>query len=131
MSDEWAEEIGLTSDEARFIRNAEPGNRELGYSTALLRVSDKGTYPLKVKMDFEENPREAVVTEFDPSEHGEDFYSYLLEHDDICEWRFAPTTDSEVATDTEITATGINTAEGAVEQSQGPQRTNVSATGDD
>ncbi|MFC6906995.1 VirB4 family type IV secretion system protein [Halalkalicoccus tibetensis] len=131
MSDEWAEEIGLTSDEARFIRNAEPGNRELGYSTALLRVSDKGTYPLKVKMDFEENPREAVVTEFDPSEHGEDFYSYLLEHDDICEWRFAPTVDSEAAADTEITATGTNTAEDAVEQNQGPQRTDVSAMGDD
>ncbi len=130
MSDEWAEEIGLTSDEARFIRNAEPGNRELGYSTALLRVSDKGTYPLKVKMDFEENPREAVVTEFDPSEHGEDFYSYLLEHDDICEWRFAPTADGEVVTDTAITATGTNTSGDAVEQNQGLQRIN-SATGDD
>ncbi|WP_245998674.1 VirB4 family type IV secretion system protein [Halalkalicoccus subterraneus] len=131
MSDEWAEEIGLTSNEARFIRNAEPGNRELGYSTALLRVSDKGTYPLKVKMDFEENPREAVVTEFDPSEHGEDFYSYLLEHDDICEWRFAPTTDGEIATDTEITAMRTNTAGDSDEQNQGPQRPDASATGDD
>ena len=134
MSNEWAEEIGLTADEAAFIRNAEPGNRELGYSTALLRVADKGTYPLKVKMDFAENPREAIVTEFDPSEHGEDFYSYLLEHDELCEWRFAPPSGGEVVTETQISATGPGYDDGSnAEENQGPQVADIDlgATGDD
>ena len=96
MTEEWAEQIDLTGDEAEFIRNAEPGDPELGYSTALLWVDDKGTYPLKVKMDIDENPRETVVTEYDPSEHGEDFYSYLLDHDDECEWRFTPPKGADV-----------------------------------
>ena len=90
MTDDWAGEIGMTGDEAEFVRNAEPGNRELGYSTALLQVADKGTYPLKVKMDFDENPREAVMTDFDPSKHGEDLYAYLLDYNNICDWRFVP-----------------------------------------
>lgn len=131
MNEEWADEIGLTKDEAEFIQNAEPGNRELGYSTALLRVSDKGTYPLKVKMDFDENPREAVVTEYDPSEHGEDFYSYLAKHDGVCEWRFTPANDMDVIRQTEVKARGAQGGAEVAEQSHGPDVSTISATGDD
>lgn len=90
ITPEWREEIDMTDDEAKFVKEAERGNAKLGYSTALLRVEDKGSYPLKVKLDTEENPRETVFTEYDPGDHGEDFLAFCKEYNHIANWRFMP-----------------------------------------
>ncbi|SEP19702.1 hypothetical protein SAMN04487948_12046 [Halogranum amylolyticum] len=48
LSEENCAKLGLTSREAEFIRNAKPGDRDRGYSHALVSVEDEGTYPVKV-----------------------------------------------------------------------------------
>ena len=94
LNTEWYESLSLTNEEGQFISDAMPGNAERGFSTALLWVKDQGSFPLKVKMDRiggnPENPREAIFVDYDRASHGPDMLEYLLEHNDVCDWRFAP-----------------------------------------
>lgn len=48
MSDEIANILDLTPQERRHIRNAQAGDKEKGYSEALIGVEDKGYYPIQV-----------------------------------------------------------------------------------
>lgn len=90
ITDEWLKPLGLSRDEADFIEDCEPGDPSLGFATTLLDVRDQGSYPLKIKMDrSEENPREAIFADYDPSDHGTDMLRYLLKNDDVANWRFA------------------------------------------
>lgn len=92
----WSKKLGLSREETKFVNEARVGE-------CLLRVQGVGTYPLEIILDIEENPRETVIAEYDPSKHGENFLAYLEQHRDICEWSFAPV-DIEGAPDAEIGA---------------------------
>jgi hypothetical protein len=89
MNEQWGERLGLSKDEADLIDNLQKGNLADGFSEVLLRVDDEGCYPGRVRMDHDQNPREAVALMYDPSEHGEDYASYLQQYDDVCGWRWS------------------------------------------
>ncbi len=93
MGYKWGKKLGLSKEETTFINDAQIGEM-------LLRIDTVGTYPVEVVMDIRENPRETVITEYDPNKHGEDFLAYLEQHRDACEWSFAPVdvTDAPPAT---------------------------------
>ena len=56
LDDAIAEKIGLTREQRQYIRRADAGNDALGYSQALVRVEEHGTYPLHVVADaFEDH----------------------------------------------------------------------------
>lgn len=98
ITPEWLDDLDLTQDEADFIGECEPGDAHLGYSTALLWVKDKGTYPLQVTMERfgadAENPKEAVFIDHDIEDYGPDLLNYLNE-DENTEWRFTPSQPKE------------------------------------
>jgi hypothetical protein len=88
MNDDWAEAFDLTDAQQTYIKDAEPGERHVGYSEALLQVDREGSFPLRVEMDEDVNPREFAAYRYDPQEHGEDMAAYLRHHDDVCNWRW-------------------------------------------
>jgi len=51
LDDETAEKIGLTREQRQYVRQADAGKEDLGYSQALVRVAEHGTYPLHVVAD--------------------------------------------------------------------------------
>ncbi len=51
LDDETADKIGLTREQRQYIRGADAGKEDLGYSQALVRVEEHGTYPLHVVAD--------------------------------------------------------------------------------
>ncbi len=51
LDDETAEKIGLTEEQRRYVRSADAGKEDLGYSQSLVRVEEHGTYPLHVVAD--------------------------------------------------------------------------------
>ncbi|MCD2205077.1 VirB4 family type IV secretion system protein [Halobacterium sp. KA-6] len=56
LDDDIADKIGLTREQRQYIRRADAGNDALGYSQALVRVEEHGTYPLHVAADaFEDH----------------------------------------------------------------------------
>ncbi len=55
LTEEITRLLDMTPQEANFVRNAQPGDPELGYSEALLGVEDKGYVPCRVMASgFEE-----------------------------------------------------------------------------
>jgi hypothetical protein len=89
MNEQWGKRLGLSKDGADLIDNLQKGNLADGFSEVLLRIDDEGCYPGRVRMDHDQNPREAVALMYDPSEHGEDYASYLQQYDDVCGWRWS------------------------------------------
>ncbi len=79
----WGKKLGLSREETKFVNDAQIGE-------VLFRVENVGTYPVEVVMDIRENPRETVITEYDPNTHGTNFLAYLEQHRDICDWEFPP-----------------------------------------
>ncbi|WP_408960796.1 VirB4 family type IV secretion system protein [Natrinema sp. 74] len=51
LDDETADKIGLTEEQRRYVRRADAGKEDLGYSQSLVRVEEHGTYPLHVVAD--------------------------------------------------------------------------------
>ena len=51
LDDRTADKIGLTEEQRRYVRGADAGNEDLGYSQALVRVEEHGTYPLHIVAD--------------------------------------------------------------------------------
>ncbi|SEQ01207.1 VirB4 family type IV secretion system protein [Natrinema salaciae] len=51
LDEETADKIGLTREQRQFVRGADAGKEELGYSQGLVRVEEHGTYPLHVVAD--------------------------------------------------------------------------------
>ena len=49
LTDEHAEQLGITARQAKFVRDATPGDRARGYSHSLLSVDDLGTAPVRVE----------------------------------------------------------------------------------
>jgi hypothetical protein len=88
MNAEWAAELGLSDAEMQYIREAEPGDKEIGYAQALLRIDKEGCFPIKVEMSNDLNPREFALIQYDPSTHGEDLEAYLRAQDARCDWRW-------------------------------------------
>jgi hypothetical protein len=88
MGPEWADDLGLSTEETEIISELQKGNAAEGYSEALVHVDDEGCFPVRVVMDREQNPRETTALMYDPSKHGEDYEEYLREHDDVCNWRW-------------------------------------------
>ncbi|MFC4989108.1 VirB4 family type IV secretion system protein [Saliphagus infecundisoli] len=86
MDDTWAERFDLTDSEKEYIQGATPGKEEYGFSEALLKVDQKGCYPLRVEMGDHHNPCEFAFVQYDPSNHGENMASFLREQTD--EWRW-------------------------------------------
>ncbi|MDF9748469.1 VirB4 family type IV secretion system protein [Natrinema salsiterrestre] len=64
LGDETADKIGLTEEQRRYVRRADAGKEDLGYSQSLVRVEEHGTYPLHlVADDFEKR-----VINYDPED---------------------------------------------------------------
>ena len=64
LDDETADKIGLTREQRQYVRGADAGKEELGYSEALVRVEEQGTYPVQVIADeFEKR-----VIEYEPDD---------------------------------------------------------------
>lgn len=60
LTDEIVRLLGMTPQEANFVRQAQPGESDVGYSEALIGVEDKGYVPTRVMASgFEED----VITE--------------------------------------------------------------------
>jgi hypothetical protein len=89
MNEEWAGELGLSEREMDYIQTAKPGNEERGYSEALLKVDEKGCYPLHIEMSDDLNPREFALLRYDQSNHPNDLGEYLERFDDSCAWSWA------------------------------------------
>ncbi|WP_049998853.1 helix-hairpin-helix domain-containing protein [Halococcus sediminicola] len=89
MNSTWGKAFDLSEAEQKFIKDAEPGEREIGYAEALLQIDREGCFPLRVEMDEDVNPREFALYRYDPQKHGEDMAAYLRHHDDVCNWRWA------------------------------------------
>jgi hypothetical protein len=51
LDDETADKIGLTREQRTYVRGADAGKEDLGYSQALVRVEEHGTSPLHVVAD--------------------------------------------------------------------------------
>ncbi|MFB1066247.1 VirB4 family type IV secretion system protein [Natrinema sp. H-ect4] len=51
LDDKTADKIGLTEEQRRYVRRADAGKEDLGYSQSLVRVEEHGTYPLHVVAD--------------------------------------------------------------------------------
>ncbi|WP_135855000.1 VirB4 family type IV secretion system protein [Halorussus salinus] len=51
LDDEIAEKIGLTREQRKYVRHADAGKDDLGYSQALVHVEEHGTYPLHIVAD--------------------------------------------------------------------------------
>lgn len=49
LTDEHAEMLGISERQAKFVRDATPGDRVRGYSHSLLSVDDLGTAPVRVE----------------------------------------------------------------------------------
>jgi len=89
MNEDWAGELGLTGPEMNYVKEADPGNEERGYSQALLKVNQKGCFPLKVEMSEDMNPREFALLRYDQSKHPNDLAEYLRRFDESCAWSWA------------------------------------------
>ncbi|MGQ3414459.1 VirB4 family type IV secretion system protein [Natrinema sp. LN54] len=64
LDDRTADKIGLTKEQRQYVRGADAGKADLGYSQALVRVEEHGTYPLHVVADeFEKR-----VIDYDPAD---------------------------------------------------------------
>ncbi|QCS44646.1 VirB4 family type IV secretion system protein [Natrinema versiforme] len=51
LDDRTADKIGLTKEQRQYIRGADAGKADLGYSQSLVRVEEHGTYPVHVVAD--------------------------------------------------------------------------------
>ncbi|WP_137290878.1 VirB4 family type IV secretion system protein [Natronorubrum halophilum] len=51
LDDNTADKIGLTTEQRQYVRGADAGKEDLGYSQSLVRVEEHGTYPLHVVAD--------------------------------------------------------------------------------
>ncbi|WP_226043278.1 conjugal transfer protein [Natrinema sp. DC36] len=51
LDDGTADKIGLTEEQRWYVRRADAGKEDLGYSQSLVRVEEHGTYPLHVVAD--------------------------------------------------------------------------------
>ncbi|WP_276256480.1 VirB4 family type IV secretion system protein [Halomontanus rarus] len=68
LDDEIADKIGLTREQRQYVRNADAGKEDLGYSQSLVHVEEHGTYPLHViadefekrVIDYEPDDREFI-----------------------------------------------------------------------
>jgi hypothetical protein len=89
MNEQWAGELGLNEREMKYVQEAKPGNEERGYSEALLKVDEKGCYPLHIEMSDDLNPREFALLRYDQSNHPNDLREYLERFDDSCAWSWA------------------------------------------
>ncbi|MFD1648041.1 VirB4 family type IV secretion system protein [Haloarchaeobius litoreus] len=64
LDDETADKIGLTREQRQYIRSADAGKDELGYSESLVRIEEHGTYPVHVVADaFEQR-----VIDYEPED---------------------------------------------------------------
>jgi len=64
LDDETADKIGLTREQRQYVRGADAGKEDLGYSQALVRVEEHGTYPLHIVAD----PFEKRVIDYEPAD---------------------------------------------------------------
>ncbi|WP_254533959.1 VirB4 family type IV secretion system protein [Natrinema gelatinilyticum] len=64
LDDGTADKIGLTEEQRRYVRSADAGKEDLGYSQSLVRVEEHGTYPLHVIAD----EFETRVIEYEPAD---------------------------------------------------------------
>ncbi|ELZ88834.1 conjugation protein [Haloferax elongans ATCC BAA-1513] len=64
LSDEIADKVGLSSEQRDYVRRADSGEEERGYSQALVHVEEHGTYPLHIEADeFEKR-----IIEYEPDD---------------------------------------------------------------
>jgi len=64
VDEDVADRVGMNDIQARFVRNATPGDEETGYSEAAFQVADDGWYPVHVRaMDTE-----AAIVDLDPTD---------------------------------------------------------------
>lgn len=69
LSDEIVDMLEMNDSQVEFVRNAQPGDPEVGYSEALIYVDEHGFMPVRiVASEFEES-----IINFDPSEHDEGY----------------------------------------------------------
>lgn len=80
MNDERGGEIGLSEQAVNYIQDADPGEAGKGWSDALLDIDQKGSYPLRVVMTDEMNPREFALYEYDAANDGTDLQAFLDEY---------------------------------------------------
>jgi hypothetical protein len=64
LDDETADKIGLTREQRQYVRGADAGKEDLGYSQALVRVEEHGTYPLHIVA----GPFEKRVIDYEPAD---------------------------------------------------------------
>ena len=86
MNEDWAGELGLSTAEMNYVKEADPGNEERGYSQALMQVDQEGAFPLKVEMSEDMNPREFALLRYDQRKHPNDLSEYLGAFDQSCAW---------------------------------------------
>ncbi|WP_231188287.1 hypothetical protein [Haladaptatus sp. DYF46] len=93
MNDERGREIGLSEQAVEYIQDADPGEAGKGWSDALLDIDQKESYPLRVVMTDEMNPREFALYEYDAANDGSDLQGFLedycAESDEQWEWRWS------------------------------------------
>ncbi|WP_227380500.1 VirB4 family type IV secretion system protein [Haladaptatus halobius] len=89
-NEELADDLGFSPAEYAYADDLEAGSERLGYSEALLRVKGEGCIPTRLEMDMDVNPREFAVLDYDPTDHGEDFWAYLRERSEACSWTELP-----------------------------------------
>ncbi|WP_129113856.1 VirB4 family type IV secretion system protein [Halegenticoccus tardaugens] len=100
----FADELDLTEAEVDYIKNAASGKEGQGYSEALLRVDEEGSYPIRVEMSDSLNPCEFALVRYDPTKHGDDLYRWLADQTDDWRWQRPPrgaTVDHGGADDTD------------------------------
>lgn len=64
LDDDLRQKVDMNAREAKFVRNATPGDDERGYSEAAFGVADKGWYPVHVRA----SDIEAAVVDLEPGE---------------------------------------------------------------
>lgn len=74
-----ADKVGMNEIQARFVRNATPGDEETGYSEACFQVADDGWYPVHIRaMD-----REAAIVDLDPTTDIEEALPGMHDEDEL------------------------------------------------
>jgi hypothetical protein len=80
MDEDRGQEIGLSEHAVNYIQDADPGEAGKGWSDALLDIDQKGSYPLRVVMTDEMNPREFALYEYDAANDRTDLKAFLEDY---------------------------------------------------
>lgn len=107
LDDRTADKIGLTEEQRRYVRGADAGKEDLGYSQSLVRVEEHGTYPLHVVADeFEKR-----VIDYEPDDR--EFIQRAISDDPVELLAFEEFVESEVQRNSLSTQLDITADEAA------------------